>query len=84
MIARLFHYSTGDYSATHTLHRLARIHSFPLQLPTNPPVRIIRFVENRGGLAEAGEVLELAGFDRRADFAIGDDLDRTVGQWALG
>ena len=37
---------------------------------------IVRLVEDGRGLADAGQVVELAGFDRGADFVLGDDLAR--------
>lgn len=54
-----------------------------LQLSPNPPVRIVRLVDDRGGLADAREVVKFAGFDRRANFILSKDLNRAVGEHRL-
>jgi hypothetical protein len=57
-----------------------RIQLLALQLAANPPKRIVWFVEDGRGLAKAREIVELAGFDRSADFVVRDDLNRTLGE----
>jgi len=52
----------------------------PLEFAANPPVRIVRLVEDGRRLAEARQMIKLAGFDRRADFVFGNDLNRTIGE----
>ena len=43
-------------------------------------MRIVRLVKDRGWFAESGQVIEFAGFDRRADLVLGDDLNGAVGE----
>lgn len=53
------------------------------QFASYPPVGIVRFIDDRGWLAKAGEVVELAGLDGCSDLVLGNDLDRTVGKHRL-
>jgi hypothetical protein len=41
-------------------------------------MRIVRLVEDGRRLAEAGQIIKLAGFDRRANSIFGNDLNRAI------
>jgi hypothetical protein len=50
------------------------------QLAANPPVWIVGLIDDGGRLAEAGQIVEIARFDRRADFILGNHLNRAISE----